>query len=126
MVDMGDDDFTRGRPHPMIDPSLRNERLEQDSADPETAVLLVDVVLGYGAAADPVSPLLDVLARVQGKAESAGRHLAVLAHVCGTDADQQDRDAAISRLESAGALVASSNAEAACWAAHIAKSSGQR
>jgi FdrA protein len=126
MVDMGDDDFTRGRPHPMIDPSLRNERLEQDSADPETAVLLVDVVLGYGSAADPVSPLLDVLERVQRNAESDGRHLAILAHVCGTSSDQQDRDTAISRLESAGAFVASSNAEAARWAAYIANSRGHR
>jgi FdrA protein len=119
IVDMGDDEFTQGRPHPMIDPSLRNERLARDGADPQTAVLLVDVVLGYGSAADPTSALLDVLTTARADAERAGRHLAVVAHVCGTDADPQDRDATITRLEAAGALVAASNAEAARWAAHL-------
>jgi succinyl-CoA synthetase alpha subunit len=120
MVDMGDDAFTQGRPHPMIDPSLRNERIERDAADPATAVLLVDVVLGYGSAADPTSRLAEVLGRARSSARNAGRHLAVIAHVCGTDADPQNRMDTISRLEAAGALVASSNAEAAAWAAYLA------
>ena len=63
IIDMGDDEFTQGRPHPMIDPGLRDERLAQEAADPTTAVLLVDVVLGYGSTMDPVSGLVDVLAR---------------------------------------------------------------
>jgi hypothetical protein len=119
MVDMGDDDFTQGRPHPMIDPSLRNERVARDAADPGTAVLLVDVVLGYGSAADPASGLIEVLRRARHEATGAGPHLAVVAHVCGTDADPQDRGAIVAALESAGALVASSNAEAARWAVHL-------
>ena len=98
MVDMGDDDFTQGRPHPMIDPSLRNERIERDAADPATAVLLVDVVLGYGSAADPTSRLTEVLDRARSSARNAGRHLAVIAHVCGTDADPQNRKDTIARL----------------------------
>jgi succinyl-CoA synthetase alpha subunit len=119
IVDMGDDEFTQGRPHPMIDPTLRNDRLAHDAADPETAVLLLDVVLGYGSALDPVSGLLDVLGRARDDAAAAGRHLAVLAHVCGTDADPQPRDQIIASLRSAGALVASSNAEAAQWTAYL-------
>jgi FdrA protein len=118
-VDMGDDAFTQGRPHPMIDPSLRNERIERDAADPETAVLLVDLVLGYGSAADPASRLLEVLGLARGAARAAGRHLSVIAHVCGTDADPQDRRDTCARLQSAGALLAGSNAEAARWAAYL-------
>lgn len=120
IVDMGDDAFTQGRPHPMIDPSLRNERIERDCADPETAVLLVDVVLGYGSAADPTTRLLEVLDQARSAAKAAGRHIAVIAQVCGTDADPQDRKDIIARLEATGALVASSNAEAATWAAYLA------
>ncbi len=92
IVDMGDDEFTQGRPHPMIDPTLRNERVAHDAADPTTAVLLIDVVLGYGSADDPVSGLLEVLGTAHSNAEGSGRHLAVVAHVCGTDADPQQRD----------------------------------
>lgn len=120
LVDMGDDDFTQGRPHPMIDPSLRNERIERDAADPATAVLLIDVVLGYGSAADPTTRLIEVLGRARSTARHGGRHLAVVAHVCGTDADPQNRKDTIARLHDAGALVASSNAEAAAWAAGLA------
>jgi succinyl-CoA synthetase alpha subunit len=126
IVDMGDDEFTQGRPHPMIDPTLRNERMAHDAADPTTAVLLVDVVLGYGSADDPVSGLLEVLATARSNAEGAGRHLAIVAHVCGTDADPQQRDEVIAALRSTGALVASSNAEAARWAAHIATTISSR
>jgi FdrA protein len=124
LVDMGDDAFTQGRPHPMIDPTLRNERIERDAADPQTAVLLVDIVLGYGSTADPASRLLEVLGRSRGAARSAGRHLAVIAHVCGTDADPQNRKDTIAQLQAAGTLVAASNAEAAGWAAHLAQRVG--
>ena len=120
VVDMGDDEFTQGRPHPMIDPTLRDERVAVDANDPDTAVLLIDVVLGYGSADDPLSGLLAVLGQARSAAKGAGRHLAVVAYVCGTDADPQNRDDAIERLRSSGALVASSNAEAARWAAYLA------
>ncbi len=119
IVDMGDDEFTQGRPHPMIDPTLRNERIAAEAADPSTAVLLLDVVLGYGSAADPIGGLLDVLDRVSCDAKAAGRHVAVIAHVCGTDADPQNRGEIIAKLESVGAMVASTNAEAALWAAYL-------
>ena len=71
IIDMGDDEFTQGRPHPMIDPGLRDERLAREAADPATAVLLVDVVLGYGSTMDPVSGLVDVLARARAARRSS-------------------------------------------------------
>lgn len=57
VVDLGDDVFTRGRPHPMIDHRLRNERIVAEASDASVAVLLLDVVLGYGAHADPVAAM---------------------------------------------------------------------
>ncbi|MGL6175863.1 MAG: acyl-CoA synthetase FdrA, partial [Vibrionaceae bacterium] len=75
LVDMGDDEFTQGRPHPMIDPTLRNARLLSEAADPATAILLFDVVLGYGASLDPTAELLQVVAKAQAEAQKNARHL---------------------------------------------------
>jgi FdrA protein len=119
LVDMGDDDFTRGRPHPMIDPTLRNERILAELNDANTAVVLFDLVLGYGASAEPAAELLALInhARLQ----AAGRGLPVLiSHVCGTEADPQVRSRQVDALREAGVLVAGCNAQAALWASHIA------
>jgi FdrA protein len=112
LIDMGDDDFTRGRPHPMIDPTLRNQRIINEINDPATAVVLFDLVLGYGAAAEPARDLLAALA-------DAGRQSGplLIAHVCGTDADPQQRTQQINALREHGVLIADCNAEAALWAA---------
>ena len=117
---MGDDEFTQGRPHPMIDPELRNARLLSEGRDPATAVLLFDIVLGYGASADPCATLLPVLDTLQQEAAQAQRHLLLIAHVCGTEDDPQNRQQQIERLEQAGVLVANSNIEAARLAAFVA------
>jgi FdrA protein len=119
LIDMGGDEFTQGRPHPMIDPSLRDARIAQEIADPSTAVVLFDVVLGYGAAADPTAGLIDVIGAASAKAQAAGRRVALIGYVCGTDQDPQNRTAIVAGLEAAGVLVASSNAEAALWSATI-------
>jgi succinyl-CoA synthetase alpha subunit len=119
IIDMGDDEFTQGRPHPMIDPGLRDARVRDEAADPGTAVVLFDVVLGYGSADDPAGKLVGVIAAARAKARSEARHVVFIAHVCGTDADHQNREKVIESLKSAGALVASSNAEAATWAAAV-------
>jgi hypothetical protein len=119
IVDMGDDQFTQGRPHPMIDPSLRDARIRDEVADPSTAVVLFDVVLGYGAADDPTAGLLGVIGAAKAQASAAGRSVAFIGHVCGTDADPQDRNQIVAGLKAAGVLVASSNAEAATWSAAI-------
>ena len=113
IIDMGDDEFTQGRPHPMIDPSLRDSRIREEIADATTAVVLFDVVLGYGSAADPIAGLLPVLE------ENSGRAVTFIGYVCGTDLDPQGREQVVSRLESAGVLVATSNAEAAAWSAAL-------
>jgi succinyl-CoA synthetase alpha subunit len=119
IIDMGDDEFTQGRPHPMIDPSLRDARIRDEVADPSTAVVLFDVVLGYGASDDPTAGLLGVIGSAKAKASAAGRTVAFVGYVCGTDLDPQDRNQVVAGLKAAGVLVASSNAEAATWSAAI-------
>jgi hypothetical protein len=103
----------------MIDPSLRDARIRAEVDDPSTAVVLFDVVLGYGAAADPTAALVGVIGDAKAKALAEGRRVAFIGYVCGTDQDPQNRAASVAALESAGVLVASSNAEAALWSATI-------
>ena len=124
IIDMGDDEFTQGRPHPMIDPSLRDARVRAEADDPSTAVVLFDVVLGYGSADDPIGKLLPVIGSARARARSEGRNVVFIAHVCGTDLDHQNRDKVIAGLTSAGVLVAGSNAEAATWAAAVVAARG--
>ena len=119
-VDMGDDFFTSGRPHPMIAPSLRQERLLAEAGDPAVAVVLLDVVLGYGAHPDMAGALAPTIAEARRRAEAAGRHLPVVAHVCGTEADPQRLSEQEAKLHAAGALLAPSNVTAALLAGVIA------
>ncbi|MGY4711751.1 acyl-CoA synthetase FdrA [Mycolicibacterium sp. CBM1] len=124
IVDMGDDDFTQGRPHPMIDPSQKNARIRAEVADPATAVVLFDVVLGYGSADDPTAELISVIGESSAAARAEGRLVAFIGYVCGTDLDPQDRAVAVAGLQAAGVLVASSNAEAAVWSASLVAARG--
>ncbi len=118
LVDLGADEFTRGRPHPMIDQRLRNERLAREAADPEVAVILLDVVLGYGAHADPAAELVPAIRAA--RAAAAGRELAFVGFVCGTERDPQGLARQAAALREAGVILAQSNAHAARVAAAIA------
>ncbi len=115
-LDMGEEEFTRGRPHPMIDPAARAERLEIDAADPEVGVILLDVVLGYASHPDPAG----VLAPVIRAALEARPQLVVVAYVLGTEDDPQVRSAQRDTLRAAGARLAQTNAAAARLAAALA------
>lgn len=112
-LDFGDDEFTVGRPHPMIDPSLRAERVVQEAKDPETAVILVDCVIGYGSHEDPAADLADAIVKAKEIAAADGRYISVVASVCGTEGDPQSRSRTMGQLENAGAIVLPSNAQAA-------------
>jgi len=118
-VDLGDDEFTRGRPHPMIDFRLRNERMVAAAEDPTTGVILLDVVLGYGAHPDPSGALRPALDQAVAVARRARRGLAIVASVCGTAADPQGLARQEEALAAAGVLLASSNAQAARLAAAL-------
>jgi len=105
VVDLGADELTVGRPHPMIDPAPRDERLRREAADPAVGLILVDVVLGDGAAADPACGLAPAIEAALAGAAEAGRELAVVALVVGTPRDPQGLDEQVSRLGAAGARV---------------------
>jgi succinyl-CoA synthetase alpha subunit len=115
LIDLGDDEHTRGRPHPMIEPAIRDEALRAALADRSVAVVLLDVVIGFGAHDDPAGHLVEVL----GRRNSRGP--LVIASVTGTEEDRQVRSRQVACLETAGVLVAPSNAEASRLALAIVR-----
>lgn len=119
LVDMGDDVFTRGRPHPMIDHRLRNERMLREAADASVAVILLDVVLGFGAHADPAAEIAPSIDAARSIAAKHGREIIFVGHICGTPGDPQDLDNQTARLSRAGMLIMESNAQAVRLAQRI-------
>lgn len=112
IVDMGADFYTVGKPHPMIDGTMRMRRILAESQDPQVAVLYLDFILGYNASMDPAGELIDVIKKAKQAAKQRGGALPVVASVCGTEADLQDKRLQIKLLEEAGVLVFNSNASA--------------
>ena len=119
-IDMGSEEFVEGRPHPMIDFSLRNIRILQEAKDPETAVVLLDVELGFGSNDDPAGQLSPAIRKAMDFAKGAGRSLTVVASVIGTDGDAQGLAKQEEVLRKAGVLILPSNAQATRIAALIA------
>ena len=117
ILDLGADEYTVGRPHPMIDSSLRNDLLKQALASPDTAVILLDVVIGYGAHEDPAGSIAEILS---GSPENGPL---VIASVTGTEADPQNYSAQVRRLRDAGVIVESTNARAVELAATALRAS---
>mgnify|MGYP001586174691 CR=1 FL=1 len=126
LLDLGDDFFTLGRPHPMIDPSLRGERIAREAADPETALLLLDVVLGYGAHEDPCGALAESVSKAKARVAACGGYLSVVASITGTEKDFQNRAEQKKKLESVGCLVMPSNYQASVMALHVMREVGSR
>jgi FdrA protein len=112
MVDFGADELTVGRAHPMIDGSLRLDRLAADAADPACGVILLDVVLGHVADPDPAASLAPAI-------RSATRRLPVIVSLTGTDGDPQGLTGQAEALVAAGAAVFRSNAAAARHAVEV-------
>ncbi|MFB6784008.1 acyl-CoA synthetase FdrA [Streptomyces sp. NPDC056352] len=120
-LDFGDDDFTNGRPHPMIDPSLRLARLVEEAKDPEVAAVVMDFVLGFGAHEDPVGVTLPAIEQAKGIAAEAGRHLEIVGYVLGTDLDTPASADQIAALQAAGVTVTRSSTETGRFARAIAR-----
>jgi FdrA protein len=114
VLDLGEEEYTQGRPHPMVDLDLRVAMIEEAAADGGLGCLLLDVVLGHGSHPDPAGELAGAVARVAERA-------VVLARVCGTAEDPQDARRQTATLEEAGAIVAPSNAAAARLAVRAVK-----
>ncbi len=118
-VDLGEEEFTIGRLHPMIDNELRIRRLLQEGRDEEVAVIMLDVVLGYGAHPNPAAELAPAVHRARQIASEAGRDLIVIASVTGTEQDPQRLSSQIEALQQAGVMICASNAAAARLTARI-------
>lgn len=121
VIDLGEDEFTVGRAHPMIDYSLRNKRIMEEALDPEVAVILLDLVIGYGSNMRPLEDIVPAIRQARQMAEKDGRHLVVITSVTGTDKDPQNRAAVIKGLEKAGVIVMPANSPAVQLAGHIVK-----
>jgi FdrA protein len=126
MVDLGAEIFVEGRPHPMIDATLRRERIASEGRDPSVALLLLDFILGAISSMDPVGDLLDAISKAKSAALQRGGYLCVVASVCGTSEDVQGLEAQTRMLKGAGVLVFPSNAQAARFSREAAHLIAQR
>ncbi|MBI5960320.1 MAG: FdrA family protein, partial [Chloroflexi bacterium] len=118
-LDLGEEEFTVGRPHPMIDNDLRIRRLLQEAADPTVAVIQLDLVLGYGAHPDPARELAPAIRQAREIAARAGRELLVISALTGTDDDPQNFTRQAQAFSAAGVTLCASNSDAARLAALI-------
>jgi len=121
ILDLGADEFTVGRPHPMLDPEVRAARVRDAGRSATVGVILLDLVLGRAAHADPAGPLAAAIRDALAAAAAAGRSLAVVASVVGTAGDPQGLPRQVAVLEAAGAELLPSNAQAARFCALVAR-----
>ena len=121
IVDLGEEEFTVGRAHPMIDPTIRKMRLVEEAKDPEVAVIIMDFMLGYGSHSDPAGAMLSAVSDAKKIAEKDGRVLPILAHVCGTEQDPQPLSEQVAKLRNAGVEVFPTNALMAIASALISR-----
>ncbi len=119
LVDMGDDRYTVDKPHPMIDGTHRRRRILEESKDPLVAIILIDIILGYNASPDPVGDILDAVIEAKNLVINRGDYLCVVASVCGTDEDFQDKTQQVKMAEQAGMIVFDSNAKAALFCSRL-------
>ena len=120
LLDLGSDEFTEGKPHPMIEPNLRNQYIVQEADKKSTAVLLLDFEIGYGSHQDPVGESLDTLIEAKEIAKSNNCYLSIVAYVCGTEKDKQNLKNQEKKLRDIGVIVADSNEMASNIASMIA------
>ena len=109
LIDLGEDEFTVGRLHPMLDNTLRLQRLQQEATDPQVALILLDVVLGYGTHPNPAAELAPAIAQALAEAGAAGRGLEIVTLLVGTDEDPQNMAEQMQQLQAAGARVETNN-----------------
>lgn len=126
VIDIGDETFTKGRAHVAIDPTARVTRFIKEARDPETAVIYLDFLLGYALHADPASVMAEVIVEEKKRAEKEGRHLCVIATICGSDMDPQDFEKQAQMLKDAGVILVDTNSMAAELAIEIIKKTEER
>ncbi|SHH38499.1 acyl-CoA synthetase FdrA [Thermosipho atlanticus] len=122
IVDMGEDEFTVGRPHPMIDFTMRKSRLIKEYLDKDTAIIILDIVLGWGSHMDPGGEIAEAIKTAR---EKSGVYKCVIANICGTYDDPQNYFEQKKKLEDVGVLVFPSNASAVKFAVNVWKELGR-
>jgi FdrA protein len=125
IVDLGEDEFTVGRLHPMMDNEMRIRRLLEEAADPQVAVIMLDVVIGYGSHPDPACELAPAIEKAKKLAQKNGRYLEVVAVVTGTDEDPQNLENQIQQLKAVGVWVETSNDKMVRYAGEILRALDQ-
>lgn len=125
IVDLGDEEFTKGRAHPVIDPTPYRLRIAHEAKDPEVAVLLIDVILGPAAHPDPAGYIAKAVAEARATVQARGGYLPVVASVCGSMGDPQGLGRQKATLASAGVVVMPSSTQAARLAGLIAAAAGR-
>ncbi len=118
-IDLGEDEFTRGRPHPMIDPSTRQERILSEAKDKKVAIILIDFILGFGSNPDPVGEMISYIRKAREITAQDGRYVCIISSVCGTEGDPQNLIEQEKKLREEGVIVMPSNAQAVRLAAEI-------
>ncbi len=108
VIDFGDDQYTQGRAHPMIDSTFRSQAIIDQANDPSTAIIAMDFELGFGANADPVGSVLPQIIAAQKIAKNDNRSLIFIAYLLGTDLDFQNKKAQETALKNAGVIVVDS------------------
>ena len=126
VLDLGDDAYTRGRPHPLIDARLRNERLVSEASAGGVALFLLDVILGYGAHPGPAAALRPALERARAVASERGERPRFLVSMTGTEDDSQGYEAQRRAFEGMGVVVAPSSSVAGLAAGRVARALGER
>ena len=121
VVDLGEEEFTAGRAHPMIDPTVRQLRLVDEARDRDVAVIMMDVMLGYGSHPDPAGAMLGAIREARQIAKSGDRSIPILAHVCGTEQDPQPLSQQVKKLKESGVHVFPTNAMMAIAGALITR-----
>lgn len=126
VIDIGDETFTKGRAHVAIDPTARVNRFIKEARDPETAVIYLDFLLGYALHPDPASVMSKVICEEKKRAKKEGRHLLVIATICGSDIDPQNFDKQAQILKDAGVILADTNVKAVNIAMEIIKETEEK
>jgi FdrA protein len=121
IVDMGDEFYMVGRPHPMINGSQRALRILKETQDPQTAIILLDFILGFNSSKDPVGELVDAILEAERIAENQGRNIKFVASMCGTDGDLQEIGLQVKMLQDCGVSVFKSNAKAVEYSKQLLK-----
>jgi FdrA protein len=122
IIDLGEDEFTVGRPHPMIDFSLRNKLIVSESKKADIAVILLDMVLGYGSNMKPIEDIMPAIKQ----AFKNNKKLSIIASVTGTETDPQTRSKVVTALRKVGVVVVDSNASASRLAGEIIRYKNRR